>query len=71
MKMGNAAFELAELRAENERQAGIARAQNELKQEGLDHCVDCDQKIDLKRRQVLPSARRCCLCQQAIEGKFK
>lgn len=69
MKMGNSAFELAEHRAEQEREAGIGRATAALRVEGKFYCVACGDEIDPARRKAFPAARRCIDCQERIERK--
>lgn len=69
MKMGNFAFEMAEQRAEQEREAGIARAKAALKAEGKITCVGCGDEIELARRRAFPAARCCIDCQKRIERK--
>lgn len=72
MMSNNAALELADLRAEQERERGIKAAQQALLQEGRDDCVSCGAEIEPERREALPSARRCIECQTEIEkGKRK
>jgi len=63
----NAALELADLRAEQERERGIKAAQQALLQEGRDDCAGCGAEIEAQRREALPSARRCIECQTAFE----
>ncbi len=67
MKLGNFAFELADLRAEQERQAGIDRASKAVREVGAIDCVRCGDPIDKERRQAMPSARRCIDCQLGVE----
>lgn len=67
MKISNLAFELADLRAEQERQAGIAKARHALRGAGEVNCIDCGEEIEATRRQVMPSAIRCIECQQQHE----
>ncbi len=67
MKMGNAAFELAELRAEQERDAGVFRARAAIRGHGEAHCITCGDPIDVARRMALPSAKRCLDCQSRLE----
>lgn len=63
----NAAFDLAEQRIEEEREAAIATARAALRSAGTLDCVDCGCSISLARRQVYPSATRCLECQQVAE----
>ncbi|WP_370633414.1 TraR/DksA C4-type zinc finger protein [Nitratireductor sp. B36] len=67
MKLGNAAFELAELRTAQERDAGISRARAAVNARGRTFCVDCDEPISSARRQAMPSADRCLACQTKKE----
>lgn len=68
---GNALFDLAEIRAEEEREAQIKRATAALKQEGNIECEDCGGEIAPTRRRALPSAKRCIHCQERIEQVSK
>lgn len=61
--------EAAELEIERERDLALARARRALKAEGTLDCVDCGVSISLQRRKACPSARRCILCQSAVEVK--
>lgn len=67
MKLGNFAFELADKRAAQERDAGIEAAQAELRKLGTPSCVGCGEEIEPERRRALPSARRCHECQERLE----
>lgn len=67
MKIGNFAHELADMRAEQEREAGIAAARAPLKQAGTLDCIQCGDEIEAERREALPSARRCVDCQERLE----
>ncbi|PRA87937.1 molecular chaperone DnaK [Ochrobactrum sp. MYb29] len=67
MKIGNFAHELADMRAEQEREAGIAAARNQLKQTGTFDCIRCGEEIETERRAAMPSARRCLDCQTGLE----
>lgn len=67
MKIGNFAHELADMRAEQEREAGIAAARKPLKQAGTFDCVRCGEEIEAERRAAMPSARRCVDCQEGFE----
>lgn len=40
------------------------QAENQLKGKGTDDCVDCESKIDVKRKEIVPSSTRCAPCQQ-------
>ncbi len=67
MMSNNAALELADLRAEQERERGIKAAQQALLQAGREDCMSCGAEIEPERREALPSARRCVECQTAFE----
>lgn len=69
MTVGNWGHEMALLRAEKERDAGIAAARNSLKLQGLLHCKSCKCEIEPERRAVLPSAIRCIECQSEFEHR--
>lgn len=69
METGNKAHELADLRAEQERDAGIAAASAALTGDGSDICVRCGEDIEPERLEAMPSARRCVDCQNIIERK--
>jgi phage/conjugal plasmid C-4 type zinc finger TraR family protein len=64
---GNAAFEQADLRAEQEREAAIAAASRTLRSPGTMQCEDCGSDIARERRLALPSATRCIACQTMLE----
>lgn len=66
---GNAAFEQADMRAEQEREAGIAAASLSLRSVGTIQCEDCPNNIPRERRLALPSATRCIRCQTKHEQK--
>jgi RNA polymerase-binding transcription factor DksA len=69
VKLGNFAMELADLRAEQERDAGIARAVAAIRAEGEMICVTCKEEIEPARRLAYPAARRCIECQTRLERK--
>ncbi|MGO1161719.1 TraR/DksA C4-type zinc finger protein [Brucella sp. C7-11G] len=69
MMSTNAALELADLRAEQERERGIKAAQQALLQEGREDCVACGAEIEPERREAMPSARRCVECQTLFERR--
>lgn len=71
MEAGNKAHDLADLRAEQERDAGILAVQSALNQKGSNICISCGDDIELERRAALPSARRCVQCQQQLERQGK
>ncbi len=66
---GNAAFEQADMRAEQEREAGIAAASLSLRSVGTIQCEDCSNDIPRERRLAIPSATRCIRCQTKHEQK--
>jgi len=67
LKLGNFAYELADLRAEQERETGIRAARAALAKAGSPTCIGCGEEIDPGRRAALPSAKRCLSCQQRLE----
>jgi phage/conjugal plasmid C-4 type zinc finger TraR family protein len=56
-------FELAELRAGEERNAGIATVAAMVARPGSDNCADCGEEIPTARKAAAPFARRCVDCQ--------
>lgn len=56
-------LELAQMRTEQERDAGVASARALLRSAGSDACIDCRDLIEPERRRALPSADRCFSCQ--------
>lgn len=64
---GNRAIELAEQRAEQERDAAVSRTVSALVGAGTADCVDCREPIDPARKAALPSANRCFDCQSLRE----
>ncbi|PVE56314.1 TraR/DksA C4-type zinc finger protein [Rhizobium rhizogenes] len=68
---GNAAFDQAEQRAEQEREAKIAEASRALLGPGSIQCEDCPNDIPQQRRQALPSATRCIDCQTRHERRYR
>lgn len=56
-------LELAQMRADQERDAGVASARAPLRSAGCDSCIDCREVIEAERRRALPSAERCFSCQ--------
>ncbi len=71
MKIGNAAFELADLRAEQEREHGIDRARQAVSESGSAICIDCEEQIEPARRLAAPFARRCFRCQTLHERQAR
>jgi len=67
MKIGNAGFELADLRAEQERDHGIGRARYAVRRTGGHVCTDCGEAIEPERRDAAPFAIRCIDCQIIYE----
>lgn len=67
MKIGNWAHEQAIQRADQERDAGVAKVRAALAEEGSFDCVSCGDEIDEQRRSAMPSARRCLECQEKLE----
>lgn len=67
MKIGNFAMELADYRAEQEREAGIRRAREAINGAGAIMCIDCPDEIEPARRRACPSAERCSTCQTRFE----
>ena len=64
---GNAAFDLAEVLAEQEREAGIASARAALGRSGREVCIECECVIPADRRLAHPAATRCLECQELAE----
>lgn len=69
MTLSNFAFELAEHRAEQERDAAIARATAEVSAQGEVHCIRCGDEISAARRAAYPAARRCVECQSDYDSE--
>jgi phage/conjugal plasmid C-4 type zinc finger TraR family protein len=67
----NAAFELADIRAEQEREAKIAAASRAVRATGSAECEDCESEISKARRLAMPSATRCILCQTRHEQETR
>jgi len=67
MNFSNAAYELAELRVEQERDFAIITARAALKAQGAAECVSCEKPIGRARRLAMPSALRCVECQEFHE----
>lgn len=67
----NAAFDLAEQRIEEEREAAIAKSCAALRASGTEDCVDCGCTISIARRRVYPSATRCLECQEFAEKEAR
>ena len=71
MKIGNRDFELAEMRADQERDAGVRSVRDAVRQMGEIHCVDCEEPIERTRREAAPFARRCLGCQTSFEKRTR
>lgn len=67
MNFSNAAYDLADQRAEQEREAAVLAARLALGGDGSSHCIECGDPIESARRAAYPSARRCVACQSAHE----
>ncbi len=66
----NLAFELADRRAEQEREAGVARIQAALRgRTDVYVCIDCDNPIPDARKAANPNATRCIDCETFIERR--
>ncbi|MDL2401269.1 TraR/DksA C4-type zinc finger protein [Rhizobium mayense] len=64
-------FDLADRRAEEEREAAISAASRAVKAKGKLECEDCSAEIPAARRAVYPSARRCIRCQSEHEADIR
>jgi phage/conjugal plasmid C-4 type zinc finger TraR family protein len=60
-------IEASEAVVEQERVSGIARIQRALMEIGETECVDCGDPISARRRNAMPSAKRCIDCQSNTE----
>lgn len=67
MSLSNFAFDLAGERAEQERNAAIARVSATVTAQGALICIDCDEEISVARRSAYPAAQRCIECQESYE----
>lgn len=67
MSLSNFAFDLADERAEQERNSAIARASATVTAQGALICIDCDEEISVARRTAYPAAQRCVECQETYE----
>ncbi|MAZ84137.1 MAG: molecular chaperone DnaK [Hoeflea sp.] len=67
MNLGNSAFDLAELRAEQEREAAIRAAGLAVSRPGSPDCVECGDPIGNERRAAAPFATRCVSCAERQE----
>lgn len=68
---GNAAFDLAAERTEQERETAIAVASKSLRGPGTLQCDDCSIDIPRDRRIAMPSATRCVRCQSRHEQRSR
>ena len=77
MNLSNQDYELADRRAEAEREAGIDAIQRQVQQEawldpkgkpGIRECVDCDEQISPARLIAAPFTKRCIHCQTEKEN---
>ncbi len=64
-------IETAEANVARERDDAVARIRADLRAEGEDFCVGCDDPISPERKAALPSAERCIDCQQIHERKMR
>jgi len=71
VNFGNAQFDLAELRTEQEREAQVAAAGKALRTVGAMACEDCAELITRERRLAMPSATRCISCQTRFERQAR
>ncbi|MCC7097285.1 MAG: TraR/DksA C4-type zinc finger protein [Thermomonas sp.] len=60
-------LEAAEHSVALERDARLAAIRANLREQGEDVCVTCDEPIEAERRAAMPSAARCVECQRAYE----
>lgn len=67
MPPNNRTFDLADQRAEQEREAGVCAVQATVSRLGTLVCEDCSGTIGRQRRAAAPFARRCLDCQAAFE----
>lgn len=67
MNFSNAAYDLADQRAEQEREAGINAAKRAVSGDGFTDCIECGEPIPPHRRAAFPAAKRCFECQSAYE----
>lgn len=69
MKIGNAAFELADRRAEEERDAGIRSAQAAVAARPGRFICDCGEQISDARRKAAPFTDKCIDCATRAEQR--
>lgn len=71
MSSSNWDQELAEMRIDQERDAGVARISEIVHSQGETVCITCDEEISAERRSAYPAARRCTECQESYERWLK
>jgi len=62
--------DFAQIRIDAEREIGIAKVRNELRNAPVNTtgiCVDCDNPIGAARLASVPNAQRCIYCQREYE----
>lgn len=64
-------IEAAEASVRRECDDAVARIRADLRVEGEDFCMDCDDPISPERKAAMPSAERCIDCQQVHERKMR
>ena len=64
--MDERAFEMAQKREEDEREAAIA-ARVRYAGESLSECLECDAEIPQGRREAVPGCRHCIDCQAEVD----
>ena len=69
MQFDNLSYEMADLRAEQERQAGVAKARAALKGWSGRIVCDCGDEISEARRRAAPFSDKCIDC--AKNGEMK
>jgi phage/conjugal plasmid C-4 type zinc finger TraR family protein len=62
-------IEAAEAAVMLEQQGEVARIHRALLEPGEIDCIDCGQPIGAKRRNAMPSAKRCIGCQAKFEQR--
>lgn len=69
MRISNFDRESAEKRVDDEIRAVVSKIHREITRPGETCCVDCGEEIEAQRRQAMPSAIRCVVCQKKHERK--
>ncbi len=69
MDLGERSIERAEEFERRQRDAAVARIQQNLIGMGEEFCLGCGERIDEARRMALPSAKRCVDCQTSHEAR--